>query len=363
MIIIICEDANNSTGWGTYSNQYAKVVNSFEDTIIICHKKNKKLNIKQFDLLSSSKEYSSKPFKIFTDALKINKIINKINQKITLHFIVETYALLIPFLKKSLIKIFLTFHGSFFFHLTIREKFILRFLFKKAIKFSNKIIYVSDYTKNKINPKLQKISKKETIVIPNGINFIERKILKKRDKTLNILCLSAFKKRKGQLNLIKSIKLLEKKFKKFKVTLAGRVYEKMYFKEIKSEISGLKFKNKFKIKCFVNEKEKHKLFRNSDLFVLLSEDYNNNFEGFGLVYLEALSYGLPVIVSNQCGFSEAIFKHHTGIVVNPKDYRTISNFIFSISKKNLTKISKQCVEVAKQNDWKKKINKIKNLYN
>ena len=51
MIIIICEDANNSTGWGTYSNQYAKVVNSFEDTII-CHKKNKKLNIKQFDLLS-----------------------------------------------------------------------------------------------------------------------------------------------------------------------------------------------------------------------------------------------------------------------------------------------------------------------
>ena len=102
----------------------------------------------------------------------------------------------------------------------------------------------------------------------------------------------------------------------------------------------------------MNEKEKHKLFRNSDLFVLLSEDYNNNFEGFGLVYLEALSYGFAIIVSNQCGFSEAIFKHHTGIVVSPKDYRTISN-CFSISKKNC-KISKQCVEVLNKMIGKKK---------
>ena len=34
---------------------------------------------------------------------------------------------------------------------------------------------------------------------------------------------------------------------------------------------------------------------------MLSEKIGNHFEGFGIVYLEALSFGLPILVSKESG--------------------------------------------------------------
>ena len=104
------------------------------------------------------------------------------------------------------------------------------------------------------------------------------------------------------------------------------------------------------------------LFNKSDLFVLLSEDFKLTFEGYGLVYLEALSYGLPTIVSSQSGCSEIIFKDSSGIVVNPRDYKKISKFIYSITKKDISKISNRCIEIASKKDWKYKRKEIEKLY-
>ena len=360
MIVIICQDANTDTGWGTYTNQYSKIINSFEKTIIICHKKNRNLNIKQYDILHHVNEYLSNPIKIIADAFKVKKILNIIDSKPTLHVIVEPYALFIPFLKKSFSKILLTFNGSFFFKL--KRNFISSFLFQKAIRLSNKVVFVSNYTKKKINTKLQRINKIKTTVISNGINFIKRKPKKNKNKIFNILCLSAIKYRKGQLNLVRSIKILNKKIKNFKVIFAGGVYEPSYLNAIKSEISEAKIKKNFEFKGFVNENEKKKLFNKSDLFVLLSEDSQEDFEGYGLVSLEALSYGLPTIVSSQSGCSEIIFKGSSGIVVNPRDYKKISQFIYSITKKDISKISNKCIEISSKQDWKNKRKEIERLY-
>ena len=76
MIVIMCEDIDNDRGWGTYANQYSKIINSFEKTIIICHKKNRNLNIKQYDILHGCQDYRRNPIKIITDAFKVKKILN-----------------------------------------------------------------------------------------------------------------------------------------------------------------------------------------------------------------------------------------------------------------------------------------------
>ena len=39
MIVVVCQDTYEETGWGTYTNQYSKILNSFDEIIIICHKK------------------------------------------------------------------------------------------------------------------------------------------------------------------------------------------------------------------------------------------------------------------------------------------------------------------------------------
>ena len=360
MIVIVCQDINQDTGWGTYTNQYSKIINSFEEIVIICHKKNKNLKIKQYDILHEANEYLSNPLKIILDAYKIKKILRTLNVKTKLHITVEPYVLFVPFIKNNVNKFFLTFHGSYFFKL--QRNFVSSFLFKKAIKSISKIVYVSNYTKKKINKKLQKITNIKTKVITNGIDTVKRKTKKNINKTLNILCLSAIKFRKGQLNLVKSINLLNKKYKNFKVVFAGEVHEPNYLEMIQHEIKKMKVQNKFKFMGHVNEKTKKELFKKSDLFVLLSEDVNDDFEGFGLVYLEALSYGLPIIVSNQSGCSEFNFKHNSGLIVNPNEYKKIANFIYSITKTNISKASKQCIQLSSKESWKNKTSEIKYLY-
>ena len=132
MIVIVCENLHDDTGWGTYANHYSRIVNSFENVIIICNKKNKKLKIKQYDILHNSKGYIQNPIRIIQDAFKIKKLISKINHQLTFHVLVEPYALLIPFLKKNLNRVYITFAGSFFANLAFKENFIIKFLFKHA---------------------------------------------------------------------------------------------------------------------------------------------------------------------------------------------------------------------------------------
>ena len=360
MIIIVCQDINEDTGWGTYTNQYSKILDSFDEIVIICNKKNKKLKIKQYDILHKANEYLSNPFKIILDVYKINIILKTLNAKSKLHITVEPYALLVPFIKNNVEKIFLTLHGSYFFKL--QRNFISSFLFKRAIRLISKIVYVSNYTKKKIHKKLQKICKIKTQIITNGINTFKRRPKKNINRPLKILCLSAIKFRKGQINLVKSIKLLNKKYNNFKVTLAGEVHEPNYLELIKLEIKKVNVQNKFKFMGHVTDSKKKELFKKSDLFVLLSEDVNDDFEGYGLVYLEALSYGLPIIVSNQSGCSEFNFKHNSGLLVNPHDYKSISKFIYLITRSNILKASKQCIQLCSEENWKNKTKEIKNLY-
>ena len=74
----------------------------------------------------------------------------------------------------------------------------------------------------------------QKIVIQNGISVDKYHFMKKH-KQFNLLCLSAIKPRKGQINIIEVARLLKKKKFKFKLTLAG-VQDKIYFKNIRDRI-------------------------------------------------------------------------------------------------------------------------------
>ncbi len=54
-----------------------------------------------------------------------------------------------------------------------------------------------------------------------------------------------------------------------------------------------------------------------DIFALTSVEHSNSIEGFGLVYLEAATHGLPVVAHDIGGVSEAIDDGKTGFLVPP----------------------------------------------
>lgn len=70
----------------------------------------------------------------------------------------------------------------------------------------------------------------------------------------------------------------------------------------------------------VSDQELSRCYRESDVFVLVSRlrvGSGAYGEGFGLVYLEAATHGLPVIAGSEGGSREALVPDHTGLLVPP----------------------------------------------
>ncbi|CAH3167968.1 unnamed protein product, partial [Porites evermanni] len=90
-------------------------------------------------------------------------------------------------------------------------------------------------------------------------------------------------------------------------------------------------RSQLRVRCFNESREKlAELFCEVDLAVMPSRT-----EGFGLAALEALSAGLPVLVSGNSGFGEALRKvpHGSSCVVESEDPKDWANAIKAVRQK------------------------------
>ena len=77
------------------------------------------------------------------------------------------------------------------------------------------------------------------------------------------------------------------------------------------------------------------IFDNTDVLLCPSVCY----ETFGYTVLEALSFGVPVIISNHVGAKD-ILAEGCGITFNASDFETLKNIILKISQKDLKEMNK-----------------------
>ncbi|MCF2947752.1 glycosyltransferase family 4 protein [Paraglaciecola aquimarina] len=65
-------------------------------------------------------------------------------------------------------------------------------------------------------------------------------------------------------------------------------------------ISDLKIQDRVTLTGYISDERRHLLYKHADMFV-----YPSKYEGFGLVLLEAMSYGIPVITASNSSLMEA----------------------------------------------------------
>lgn len=188
--------------------------------------------------------------------------------------------------------------------------FCLRWLITFLFKFSSCVVTISHHIqKEVIDFYYKNIRKLEVIHL--GINLQENLIISERqkynldEKDFVITTIGRLVERKGIKFLVKAVS--EIKDNNVKLIIIGEGPQKV---EIQNFISQHKLSDRVMILGRVSEKEKKEILSLSDIFVLPSLH-----EGFGLVILEAMEYGLPVITTNHGGQTEIIEDQTNGFLI------------------------------------------------
>ncbi|MGB3204741.1 MAG: glycosyltransferase family 4 protein [Crinalium sp.] len=83
---------------------------------------------------------------------------------------------------------------------------------------------------------------------------------------------------------------------------------------LEAKVKSLGIERQVVFTGFISEAEKADHYRLADAYVMPSKG-----EGFGIVFLEAMACGIPVVASKVDGSREAVLDGKLGIVVNPDD--------------------------------------------
>ena len=221
------------------------------------------------------------------------------------------YSSLIPELtlivgKKRKIPTFVTFHNTLvegnFFAKTLGTLYLIGM--QPFLPFYHKVLFISDYIKNKLPFKLLSKKKKQTIY-----NYIYVPKLKEISKKKNmILYVGRLTHQKGIDILFKSLSQIKKNNKNVKLFLMGTGTKK-YVQHLQKLVESFNLKNHV---IFLGKKsgdEKWHYYQQSTILIVPSRD-----EGFGNVVIEGMLAETPVIVSNKGSLPEA--SGGKGIVFN-----------------------------------------------
>jgi len=172
-------------------------------------------------------------------------------------------------------------------------------------------------------------------VIPFGVDtdhFKPFKFRRKSEDSFQILAVGYLIERKGFEYLIRGMKdvLIHHKNVKLKIVGSGPLEAKLY-----SLINDLDLDGIVEILRNVSDNDLLKLYNNSDLFVLPSiVDSQGNTEGLGVVLLEAMACGVPVIGTDVGGISDIIKNNKNGLLVPEKNPKKLAYAINSVISNN-----------------------------
>ena len=230
--------------------------------------------------------------------------------------------------------------------------------FEKVILNAQKIIFISPSLRNALlrwfkSKKIKEKINKDGIVIPNGINPLffesapkENKFIDIDIKDLKILSVGNIIKEKNHIYIASSVKANKIKCR---LDIAGNKINENIVK-------------KLQLYPFVNLLGKKDIsslpdiYKEHDVFALISLN-----ETFGLVYIEAMSQGLPLLYTKGCGIDGFFKEGEVGYAVDPhckKDFADKLNLLLN----NYDEISSRCITKAKEFNWVYIANEYKNIY-
>ena len=229
-------------------------------------------------------------------------------------------------------------------HETSLKPRLLKLFLKKIISITaNKVIYVSQYLKNKEN-----IKKLESTVIYNSLpDFLYSESINhiySKNNNFNILMACSLKDYKGVREFIDIAKIcsVEKSINFILILNANDKEINKYFKN---------FDMPKNTKVLSKQPNLVPYYKNSQLVLNLSR-VDQWIETFGLTILEAMAFGIPVIAPPLGGPCEIIREGKDGFLISSYDTSKIASTILELAKNDnlCMELSKNCKNQVKKFD-------------
>lgn len=209
---------------------------------------------------------------------------------------------------------------------------------RKMLLSCDRVLAVSSHTRDKII-EVHGLAKEKCGVLNNCLDpflplpsrpkkqaeLLTKYGFRENDQVLMTLTrMSSRERYKGYDKVIEAIGLLTQSYPRLKYLLAGTydVEEKEFAEQL---IRKMGLQANIVMPGYIEDRELEDHFGISDMYVMPSRK-----EGFGIVFIEAMYYALPVIAGNEDGSVDALLHGVLGQLVSPDDPEALARAILNV---------------------------------
>ncbi len=145
-----------------------------------------------------------------------------------------------------------------------------------------------------------------------------------------LLGVGDIKPRKGQAESLAAFIRVRSQIPQARYYLVGSLGQSAYAQALQASVREHGLEQSVHFLGAVSVEELAQYYRQASVFVLTPRQEGLHFEGFGLVYLEAGAYGLPVVATRTGGVPEAVKDGQTGFLVEPDDVAGIAEALLRL---------------------------------
>lgn len=224
---------------------------------------------------------------------------------------------------------------------------------RSALRTADRLLAVSQFTRVKMASALA-ISPDQIGVLPNTFaadrfapapkpHFLLKRygLRPEQPIILTVARLDRAERYKGYDQVLRALPEIAKAFPNIRYVIGGRGPDRARVRALMEELG---VKEEVILAGYIPEHELNAHYNLCDVFAMPSKG-----EGFGIVFLEALACGKPVIAGNQDGSIDAVLNGELGVLVDPDDVKKLAETIIQIiARRHPLKILQQPEELRRQ---------------
>jgi len=177
------------------------------------------------------------------------------------------------------------------------------------------------------------------------------------DGKLNILFVGRLEKRKGANYLLKAYRRVKRDIPNSRLIIVGpgtKLRDKYEEQVEKYDLKDVVFVG------YTSHEELPRYYKTADIFCAPATGW----ESFGIVLLEAMAVGKPIVASDIDGYASILSHGVEGLLVPPKDEESLAQALISLLKdeKLRQEMGARGILKAEEYDWKNVARRVESLY-